>query len=101
MSYPSPCDTCSRCTAPNGCTAWKIRYRYRQKQINAYARRLRIPDALDLPLLQLHHPEKYRQWLKQGPCRTCGAEPICDTACAAYRQWWDERMGWFRRIFYG
>lgn len=36
--YPSPCDTCKR-TECKGvkCDPWRIRYLYRQKQINAFA----------------------------------------------------------------
>lgn len=44
MSYPSPCDTCGKAEQcqKNGwwrdCGPWLTRYRYRQKQINAWAR---------------------------------------------------------------
>lgn len=36
--YPSPCETCTleKCMEKK-CVPWKIRYLYRQKQINAYA----------------------------------------------------------------
>ena len=39
--YPSPCGRCTRehCREKN-CLAWKTRYLYRQKQINAYAKQL-------------------------------------------------------------
>ena len=42
--YPSPCDNCpkdgtKRCDFRK-CAPWEIRYRYRQKQINAYARKV-------------------------------------------------------------
>ena len=39
--YPNPCDTCTRkqCQGTN-CTEWRTRYLYRQKQINAYAKKL-------------------------------------------------------------
>lgn len=38
--YPSPCERCTRehCREKN-CLAWKIRYLYRQKQINAFAKK--------------------------------------------------------------
>lgn len=41
--YPSPCESCTKeyCREKN-CEAWKIRYLYRQKQINAYAKKLGI-----------------------------------------------------------
>ena len=40
-SYPSPCLRCTRerCREKE-CVPWKIRYLYRQKQINAYAKQL-------------------------------------------------------------
>lgn len=39
--YPSPCENCTKsfCREKN-CEAWKVRYLYRQKQINAYAKKL-------------------------------------------------------------
>ena len=39
MNYPSPCDSCEN-PCNSGCADWRIRYLYRQKQINAYARKL-------------------------------------------------------------
>lgn len=44
MSYPSPCDKCpkdgtGRCNYQR-CQPWLTRYRYRQKQINAYAEKV-------------------------------------------------------------
>lgn len=42
--YPSPCDKCPRNNTPNchytKCEPWLIRYRYGQKQINAYAKKV-------------------------------------------------------------
>lgn len=39
--YPSPCDTCTRAKClQTDCEPWRIRYLYRQKQINAYAKKL-------------------------------------------------------------
>lgn len=39
--YPSPCETCTAnyCRGTD-CEKWRIRYLYRQKQINAYAKKL-------------------------------------------------------------
>ena len=45
-SYPSPCDKCTEQKGCHGCTDWKIRYLYRQKQINAYAAEMRKPKPL-------------------------------------------------------
>lgn len=38
--YPSPCEKCKRkMCAGKTCEDWKIRYLYRQKQINAFAKK--------------------------------------------------------------
>ncbi len=43
-SYPSPCDSCPhdgrKSCKGTRCEPWRIRYLYRQKQINAYARKI-------------------------------------------------------------
>lgn len=44
MSYPSPCEKCPKdgtkhCNYEH-CRPWLIRYRYRQRQINAYAEKV-------------------------------------------------------------
>lgn len=41
--YPNPCDTCehdNKCNRWNKCERWKTRYLYKQKQINAYAKKV-------------------------------------------------------------
>lgn len=45
MNYPDPCLTCKydnggSCNRYNKCHKWLIRYMYRQKQINAYAKKV-------------------------------------------------------------
>lgn len=44
-NYPSPCISCKcdnngSCTEYRTCQRWLTRYKYRQKQINAYARKV-------------------------------------------------------------
>lgn len=43
-SYPFPCDTCPKnetgCRMYRKCDKWRARYLYRQKQINAYAKKV-------------------------------------------------------------
>ena len=42
-NYPDPCKKCERknnCTRYMSCDPWLTRYRYRQKQINAYAKKV-------------------------------------------------------------
>ena len=46
-NYPSPCEKCSKnnngsCSHFRTCGSWLMRYRYRQRQINAYAERIGI-----------------------------------------------------------
>ena len=43
--YPSPCDSCKyenngSCKFYRKCQPWLTRYRYKQKQINAYAKKV-------------------------------------------------------------
>lgn len=47
-NYPSPCEKCTKnyCDYTR-CQPWLTRYRYRQKQINAYAKKV-LPDYYDL-----------------------------------------------------
>lgn len=49
--YPSPCDKCKydkngACDIFRSCNKWLTRYRYRQKQINAYAKKV-LPAYYD------------------------------------------------------
>ena len=46
-NYPSPCDKCTinkngSCTHYRKCGKWLTRYRYRQAQINAFAKKIGI-----------------------------------------------------------
>lgn len=98
MNYPNPCDACEKagsCTV--GCAAWKVRYRYRQKQINAYHKQLMRPrGGSEMQVFRYEHPDIIRRYLEKGPCEGCKAEEVCDTPCPAYLGWWDARMGWIR-----
>lgn len=93
--YPNPCDTCveaETCVRGNGCEKWRIRYLYRQKQINAHAN----AQASRIPTVQktfaYEHPDLIREYIAYGPCKGCRAEAVCDTPCLAYLRWWDARM---------
>lgn len=101
MAYPSPCDTCEKvesCRKKLGCEAWRIRYYYRQKQMNAYSRRAMRPQIVSgRSVFVYEHPDKIRRYLKYGPCKGCNAEEVCDTPCPAYLRWWDARMEWIKQ----
>lgn len=103
MTYPSPCEKCTRSSCnvggSTGCDAWQIRYLYRQKQINAYARKVCQPKVVISAKFCCRHPDEERRYLQHSPCEGCKINKICNTPCAAYLQWWDARMEWVRRIY--
>lgn len=100
MAYPSPCEKCNRdeygCA---GCEAWRTQYLRRQKQINAYARKICQPKVVISAKFCYQHPDDVRRYLQHSPCEGCKSNEICDCPCAAYLQWWDARMGHFRRNY--
>lgn len=91
-NYPNPCDTCKKCTNSGGCVPWKMRYRYRQKQINAFGKGLYQKKESTQKVWAYQHPDDARRYLADGPCKGCKAEPVCETPCPAYIRWWDARM---------
>lgn len=100
MSYPSPCDRCvSRICDENGssfrsCAAWLTRYRYRQKQINAFAKKLQKPTAAvpNSKVFTYSHPDDVRRYLITHPCIGCPAGSICDAPCPLYLHWYNDRI---------
>lgn len=93
QSYPSPCETCEKaesCKMGYGCADWQIRYRYRQKQINAYARKQREEYFQSRFVYQ--HPNEVRNYLRKWPCGECDRAEDCDIPCTKYLQWYDARM---------
>lgn len=95
-SYPSPCDKCTEQKGCHGCTDWKIRYLYRQKQINAYAAEMRKPKPLAKNKLRYEHTDIVRQYLATHPCAGCKRESVCDTPCAKFMLWYDVKMQWIK-----
>lgn len=83
MSYPNPCNTCAKvdtCQIKYGCQEWRIRYLYRQKQVNAYAKKHGI-----LPTTVVELPT-------EDPCQKCSQNEFCDRICPARAAWWDVCM---------
>ena len=85
--YPNPCEKCTaqRCNQVK-CIHWKMRYMYRQNQINAYAKKNGImPEA----------PE-YKAGV--NPCAGCRWSENCDSICVARAKWWDESLEQIREV---
>ena len=101
-AYPNPCDTCqdaASCKHSYGCADWQIRYRYRQKQINAYASNLLQAKVTEQTKFYYQHPDEVRRYLADGPCKGCKAEQVCNVPCPVYLRWWDARMQMIRRRY--
>lgn len=93
-NYPNPCDKCSDvscCQFAYGCREWQIRYRYRQKQINAYAKKI-LSDVDIREKFKYFHPDEFQTYIAKGPCKLCDNKERCETPCKLYWKWWDERM---------
>ena len=100
MSYPSPCDTCQKlCPGGCGCEAWRIRYRYRQKQINAFARKILtpVPQTQKPKGFTYDHPDEVRRYLRANPCAGCRLEATCDHPCTVYLHWYNAHMAIARK----
>ncbi len=95
MNYPSPCDSCGKGYGCTGCEKWEMRYRYMQKRINAYARKVccKLPENK----FCYSHPDDVKRWLKDTPCTGCKANAFCDTPCNIYLRWYDARIQIARR----
>ena len=92
-SYPNPCENCKKadtCNKGYGCTAWRTRYRYRQKQINAYAKQKK--NAYFATRFVYQHPNDTKRYLSQWPCEHCENEKDCDVPCTQYLNWYNTRM---------
>lgn len=98
-SYPNPCDTCEKCTHKHGCDAWKMRFRTIWKQFNSYQIRQYRKKANRKTKFVYEHPDLIRKYIKDGPCKGCEFEQLCDVPCAAYFHWWDVRMAWLKERF--
>ena len=98
MNYQNPCDSCEKCTDPNGCIAWKVRFRTIWKQFNSYQiRQYRKQEGEIKKKFSYEHPDIVKKYLDDGPCKGCEFELLCDVPCSAYYHWWDARMAIFRK----
>lgn len=102
--YPSPCDSCLRDNKDscNGkaCDRWLRRYHYRQKQINAWAKRL-CGQYGQRHIWLTHwvymHPDEYRRYLVSNPCDGCLCSSWCDDPCPKYLTHFADKMEYLRK----
>ena len=97
MNYPNPCDTCTdQCSGYTGCDRWAMRFKTIWKQFNSYQIRQYRKKANRKTKFVYEHPDLIRKYIKDGPCKGCEFEQLCDVPCAAYFHWWDVRMAWLK-----
>ena len=96
-TYPDPCLVCDNTCRGCGCTKWRIRYLYRQKQINEYAKKILRKKAPKTIGFAYSHPDHVAKWLSVSPCNGCKAEHICDTPCEEYLRWYNARINLARK----
>lgn len=100
-NFPIPCDTCSfeNCSGSgNICAKCRQYFNTHWKWINQKAQQLyRPPKPRREDVFYIAHPDEIRDYLRNNPCKTCKAEPDCDTPCPAYCRWWDTRMAYARK----
>ena len=98
MNYPSPCEKCGKETY---CDMRKCAEYHKWicawwKHFNGVYRKLCAPRIEDSSKFVYSHPGEYRRYIQRGPCPDCKAHEKCNTPCATYWKWWDERMEWHR-----
>lgn len=63
-----------------------------QQRINDYARQHFCPRLRQMEKILVFHPDEYRRYLRQHPCKGCVAQSFCDLPCDVYLQWYNARM---------
>lgn len=86
---------------PRPKSPWEQHYLAVQSAINDYARALWQPRLRQTERFQIYHPDEYRRYLRQHPCRDCRAECFCNTPCPVYLQWYNARMKAAALLFCG
>ena len=99
MNYPSPCEKCGKetCCDMRKCADYHKWICAWWKYFNGVYRKLCAPRIEDSSKFVYSHPGEYRRYIQRGPCPDCKAHEKCNTPCATYWKWWDERMEWHRR----
>lgn len=101
FNYPNPCDTCTECNGYEGYDRWRMRFLTVWKQFNTYqVRQYKKKENMDTKYIY-EHPDIVRKYIKDGPCKGCQFELLCDVPCGAYYHWWDARMAALREKYGG
>ena len=96
--YPSPCDTCKvKSPCGKGCKRWEIWYRFRQKQINAYAKKVSGLYEVRTDAWVYMHPDEFRRYLQSDPCKGCICLEWCDDPCPKYLTHFAAKMEHLRK----
>lgn len=96
-NYPSPCDSCKvKSPCGKGCKRWEIRYRYRQKQINLFAKKI-SGGTFNTKSWIYMHPDEYIAYLKTDPCKNCICSAWCDDPCPKYLAHFQAKMEHLRK----
>lgn len=102
-NYPSPCEKCESkdaCTKFRVCQPWLTRYRYRQKQINAYAEKV-LPVSSQTAVRQKKREKKVEK--DQSPCLTCtrvkDPRNCGSLRCSEWREWYSDQWKRFNNYY--
>lgn len=101
MAYPSPCE---KCTVTNKetcnykkCGLWVRRYWYKQKQINAFAKKLAGHQTVKHTHWTYMHPDELRRYIASDPCKGCLVADWCDDPCPKYLHHFAMKMEYIRK----
>lgn len=104
-NYPCPCDKCEK---QKTCETWRNLvkkcglYRHWINFWLTHTRKILMqPRRMEEKnVFQWEHPDIYRKWLLEGPCKGCPSENVdCIKPCAKYWDWWDARQEWHKWRF--
>ena len=100
MNYPSPCDKCTKKTCRElVCPEYIMFINSWWKHFNGVYVKLCTPVKLDGSKFCYENPGVYQHWIQNGPCPGCQANHKCQTPCATYWKWWNDRQEWHKRRF--
>ena len=102
MAFTNPCDGCERntgnCEHYVSCNRYRYWLNYNWKCARIVARRQKRQSQGDNKWAY-QHPHMAKKYIDDGVCGECSLRGNCDEPCAAYWEWWDARMEYFRKVF--